>query len=229
MSKLGPDLPRPKMPTLKKGKIDLTQAPPSPGEIHDPYGVLAKFMADKAKAKKEAAQRAADKLAKKREHYRETGTLLEEEKPEPPKKGGRGRKSTPATMWLCMADGQIKVEEHEKTGATHDLAKSMQHRSGIRWIRVFNEKGGRIYFGPSWVNSWDVPPGEPMPVNMPNSVWLQLTRFERHQVKEREIPKYVKPGPICEPPRKELPSQKAKTSKKGQTWARMQRAQGLGR
>lgn len=231
MSKAGPVFQRPTMPTLKGGKIDPTQPPkPAPGEIHDPHGVLAKFLADK-RAEEQARREAAEREeALKRSHYRETGELLPEEQPEePPQRGGRGRKSTPATMWLCTQDGEIHVTEHPKTGDAHEQGKALALKSNTRWVRVFNDRGGRVYFGPAWVHRWDTRPGEPMPVNMPNSVWLSLTKFERHQVKEVEIPKYVKPGAICEPPRKELPSQKAKTSRKGQTWARMQRSQGLGR
>lgn len=229
MAKVGPDLPRPSMPPLRKGKIDLTKPPkkPAPNEIHDPYGVLAKFLADKDRAKQEAAQRAADELAKKREHYREKGELLPEEQPEdPPQKGGRGRKSKPATLWICNREGEIRVEECPKTGAAHDQGKALALHHNTRWVRVFNDSGGRVYFGPAWVHSWDIGPGEPKPVNMVNSVWLSLTPYERHLVKEKEIPKYVKPGEICTAPRKELPSQKAKTSRKGQTWDRMRRSQG---
>lgn len=201
----------------------------------DPYGVLADFYAKKkAKAEAEAAA-AAELLAKKRAYYKETGELLTPERAadmpvpssaKPKGKRGKGRRqSKPGTLWVMMANGQIRAKEFKSTKEASEAAEKASSSPKCVWARAFNDTTGKIYIGRGWVH--DPMPGQKVN-NMPVKFWAQLTKPERHKIKETEIPKYKKPGWECKDMSvKEARWQSVGESRRGKTYDRRNNAQGI--
>jgi hypothetical protein len=135
---------------------------------------------------------------------------------------GRGR---PAKLWICDSDGVVTVQDFPSSKAAQEAGLEAADNREVRWARAFNDKTGKIFIGEGWVYT---PQPWEKANNMPLKYWTQLTAPERHKVKETEIPKYKKPGVAFKDLSVKNPKwQSVGTSRRGQTYDRRNRSQGI--
>ena len=138
------------------------------------------------------------------------------------KSKGKGR---PAKLWVCDAEGQVRVEDFSSSKDAQEAAKAAADSNQVRWARAFNDKTGKIFIGDGWVHEARM--GSQVK-NMTLKYWEQLTPPERHKVKETEVPKYKKPGWECKDLSvKEARWQSVGTSRSGGTYDRRNNCQGI--
>lgn len=226
-----PTIPQPKVPRSKGWNPADTRKPAV--AVRDPNGVMARFQAQKEERARVLAQLEAEAEQARRDHFQETGHLMPEPEPEIPeparKRGGFYRKPVPADLWVAKVDGSLEIQTLGSTGEAHDLGKELSSHRDVRFCRVISETGrGKLYQGAGWARV--CAPWEAKPVNIKPEEFREFTAPERRQVAGWEIPVYIKPGAIIKDMAQKNPSwQTCKDSKKGQTFSRMQRSQGLGR
>lgn len=222
------------MPKFKRKFLTPTGWDPSAKKadnpIRDPNGVLAKFEERKRAEEARLRQEEEADLAERREHFRRTGELRPEPEPKAPEpaRKGRGRKATPATLWVAHVDGSVQESRLDKTGEAKERAERLARNPKVTYARVLNDAGkGTLFKGAGWREKWHIGPGESW-TNLPRETYVSLTADERRQVKEWECPRYIKPGEVLKDMSEKNPTwQSTKNSRKGQTWDRMRRSQGL--